>query len=127
MAVKFDRVGFRKIETYLDMRKKLLYTAHAVGSRGSERCEREVFHQKVVHTTRVDPLFTTTIVARSSEPSTVRARVYAIETSRHLAGLMTVSVATAQKRPNIFCDRFVMYATMRKWHGACTLASHRGA
>ena len=56
MAVNFDRVGFRKIETYLTMRKKLLYTAHAVGSRGSERCEREVFLRKVVHTTRVDPL-----------------------------------------------------------------------
>ena len=47
MAVKFDRVGFRKIETYLGMRKKLLYTAHAVGSRGSERCEREVVPRKV--------------------------------------------------------------------------------
>ena len=47
MAVKFDRVGFRKIETYLGMRKKLLYTVHAVGSRGSERCEREVVGKKV--------------------------------------------------------------------------------
>ena len=59
MAVKFDRVGFRKIETYLGMRKKLLYTAHAVGSRGSERCEREVSGQKSADFSRLGPLLCT--------------------------------------------------------------------
>ena len=58
MAVKFDRVGFRKIETYLGMRKKLLYTAHAVGSRASQRREQEAFGRKVPvpHTLRLHPV-----------------------------------------------------------------------
>ena len=54
-AVKFERKTISKIRRHLAMRTALLYMAHAVGSRGSERCEQEVVHQKPSDTTRLPP------------------------------------------------------------------------
>ena len=54
IALDWDR--FSKIRARHDMRNDLLYTAHAVGSRESRRCEREVGPQKPYHVTRVYPV-----------------------------------------------------------------------
>ena len=51
-----ERSMISKIRARHRMRNRLLYTAHAVGSRGSQRREQEVGRQKPSHTTRVDPL-----------------------------------------------------------------------
>ena len=54
-AVKFERKQISKIGARQSVRNRLLYTAHAVGSRASERCEQEVVDQKPTHAPRHHP------------------------------------------------------------------------
>ena len=55
-VIASDRSTISKIRARHDMRNHLLYTAHAVGSRGSRRCGQQVCRQKPYHTTRVGPV-----------------------------------------------------------------------
>ena len=55
-AIEFDCDRISKIGARQSTRNHLLYTAHAVGSRESERCEQEVGRQKGGHTTRPGPV-----------------------------------------------------------------------